>query len=508
VKTTYLRLSSTWLLLVSLLGPTFPAVACPKVDPAQLASICVFPTGHVDSDGKLTQTAQDAADILEKQNAATQVKTNNDFIQAPAKLGKAYIEMIKKHDDFPNLSQDSVQKEIETNLPALGTRFLKPTQENSALLCHYYEGIFKNHFAKTLFPQIPSEHLTLVPPSTPPGSGAIVYLVKNEQSGAIVAAFKMQGGLNGLREVATFSASNQLLDERVHGLEYVKALAAGKMPDGDYFLVQSGAEGKDINRIIKENLSSGKKINSVLGDVDHLAAFLVKMHTQMNSKQTMTDRTIEKLKMAAHYNIQSLSQNVLHEVDGDIAYIEQLNEVDPDVLKDLRKKIKSTRDEYESLVKGKEAKYLEPTYTHADAHGGNFFATPKGTVIMIDYGTMMWSAGDKAGHGTGDPGNDLGRMMGSLQFEAVKNGATTEEAVSLSKNFLTMYKTKMGISPGSERDKALNTSTEFYRNRFLSLIIPETGQYKTSPKSSPTHNSHNPNLRKKLFNVWRSGSVN
>lgn len=107
------------------------------------------------------------------------------------------------------------------------------------------------------------------------------------------------------------------------------------------------------------------------------------------------------------------------------------------------------------------------TVAHGDAHGGNFGASPDGTVDVIDAETF-WRSIDAGGDASVPQATDVGRFSQWLISKGADRGLSSSETHALQQAFVHVYRAVSQTAKGS-RD-GFNAATRFYRLN-LALIV-------------------------------------
>ena len=366
----------------------------------------------------------------------------------------------------------------------------------------YYSRVFKGDMLKKAFPSIDPKKIQLIAPTTPPGSGARVYLIKNTETGEIIGAFKVQQR-GGLDEILSTRAAERLLKERNPDLQIAETLYGGKLSGtDDYFMVQSAAKGRDLDAI----MSMGTQTEKTQA-IEAAAITLAKLHTERTTAATrLTERDKAAFQYTLDYELNAFDTNVIGNekiVNGSLASLVKTGEISPREAIKMNKRMNEVATRYREIVLNN-PELLKPTFVHGDAHGGNIFVDGEGKATLIDYGTLLWSA-SKKGVEIGDRGNDIGRMLGNLVVESLRRGESGTGALVNAKIFLAEYKKSAHIVKGSKEEVAFNTSVELYYYRFFGIQSSDIKGVKFKCLKNAVDCTQQ-NLRQKLFESWRAGS--
>lgn len=169
----------------------------------------------------------------------------------------------------------------------------------------------------------------------------------------------------------------------------------------------------------------------------------------------------------------------------------------------LKEKNVSSVDTYEQDL-DKDIFLFRRTTTHCDYHGGNiFFDAERGQASIIDYGGLTWTIAKDNHDGTGDPANDLGRLMGNILLEDIKEGTYTLKSYDKLKSFYSHYLAFSGIRTYSEEELVLRRSVNMFINRYFAIqCVDESG---TKFNSQALNKLQREEL---LFRVWSEVNSN
>jgi len=99
--------------------------------------------------------------------------------------------------------------------------------------------------------------------------------------------------------------------------------------------------------------------------------------------------------------------------------------------------------------------------------------------------------------GTGDPANDLGRMLGHLVIEDLKSGKVGKNTSLRIQEFYTDYLSYSGLQKGTPEESILRKSITFYVNRYFAVQLSDV---KGTKFNSQVY--ERPELIRRLFNTW------
>lgn len=88
---------------------------------------------------------------------------------------------------------------------------------------------------------------------------------------------------------------------------------------------------------------------------------------------------------------------------------------------------------------------------------------------VIDFGSATWALAKSGQPGTGDPGNDLGRMIGHLIAEDIRRPQITPVIFAKAREFYYDYLVAAGITVGSKNERILAASVDFYIHRYFAI---------------------------------------
>lgn len=276
----------------------------------------------------------------------------------------------------------------------------------------YYDQVFREAiFKQSDFPGKNVADLQLIAPGTPPGSGARVYLIKDNATKSIVGAYKIQVK-GGLDEILSSVAAERIISERSPSTNLAKNIAYGRIADRDeFFVLQSAAAGSDLDGIISK--SAQPKVDAA---IDSAAKIFSDFHVESRGKSALSGSEKAVFRDNALYEVRSFDSNVIGDYKkspGSVAGLLDSGELSAKQASEIKKKMESVSRGYQEVIT-KNPELLNPTLTHGDAHGGNIFIDQNNKGTLIDYGTSLWSVSTRAGNAVGDPGNDVGRMVGHL----------------------------------------------------------------------------------------------
>jgi aminoglycoside phosphotransferase (APT) family kinase protein len=322
---------------------------------------------------------------------------------------------------------------------------------------------------------LPAQNYVISQPSIAPGSTARVYLIFDQPSkagatrGAPVAVLKIQAGAQGLDEVvSTMAAAKEITSS--DNLTPVKTLLFGRFKGGDYFLIQEVAKNYEADRVFGQNQSTRFDM------VHKVAAALATMHGLVREFIVDKEKGINQVKEVSadlttfrgngFYDVRQ-TRNFLTANKGSIGF-------------ELEQGVSANMQDYSRILE-LTPEILSPTVIHGDFHGGNIFLNDENVKAnLIDYSGATWFIGKKIG--TGDRGNDVGRMVGNIIVESTRRGLDfNKEIAPAIASLLSEYKRQAHILPNSPQEAAFITSVQFYMNRFIGVNATDLNGKKFKP---------------------------
>lgn len=343
---------------------------------------------------------------------------------------------------------------------------------------------------------VPASRFEIKAPPVPPGSDARIYLIKDKSPNGVglVAVMKIQANSSGLDEiVSTMAAEKGIISNE--DFRPVKTLAYGKLGASDYFMIQEAAKTFEADHAFKG------EINDRYQMVIKVSKALATMHGRASEysgdelKSISADLTT--FRGNCFYDVRQMGAFFKNGRNDIISPAEKEGSLSVAESRELEGYLENLREEYSRIVE-LEPETLSPTVIHGDFHGGNLFLTNQSNKSrLIDFGGSTWFIGKKIG--TGDRGNDVGRMIGNVLVESTRYGLDFEsEILPLIRELMSSYKQQIGIVAGSPQELNLNTSVFFYMNRFLAVNANDTAGKKFKPISGDTLSE----LRHRLYQNW------
>jgi len=403
-------------------------------------------------------------------------------------LSDAYLAIAHKTGMRPAIVGDEhVGKFFKEKLPPYSSSPLPADrQEEPAAILRF----LSEHFSE--IKGVPAENFELKSPPVPPGSSARIYLVRDKTvaRGEVLAVMKIQSSLPGLDEISsTLAAEKEILTS--DDFKPVKNLAAGSIGSDDYFVLQEAAQTFEAEKAVA--LSASERLQMV----QKVASALASMHgsaSELNAEELKAD--LITFRGNCFYDIRQMERYLF----GDRAVlrhgVEEGSLAAASATK-LTERITKLNEEYSRIVE-LAPELLCPAVIHGDFHGGNLFIKKENDQSqLIDYGGSTWFIGKKIG--TGDRGNDIGRMIGNITVESTRHRLDFQDDVlPLISGLLDTYRQKVNIQEGSPQALALETSILFYANRFVAVNANDSQGKKFQPLPEDTAAA----LRSRLFNNW------
>lgn len=525
-----LNLIAFFLASASLFSPL--VTACPPLPPAVQAQPFCKPAAsfhHLETQAK----------------EATQPVVHIQDLKIHSELAQKVVASIEKNgaSAFQKdiQSKTGVYLDLQSLIPTVADQLERPLTSSpyfSILQCHYYEDLVRQKLRHFL-PLAPGEDFELWEPETPPGSGANVYLVRSKPGGRVISALKIDRtqrdkdhNHDALFEVLTNLAGEAfLLHPRAKGLSAASNLALGQLakdPD-EYFLLESAAQGRDLDHWMgpkrsEEDQKAALRSSAALFAALHASRSPFGAASSSTSTQSNgnVNQAWDEFKGGVDYDLKQAERRLVFKGQDakdpkkdPVAFAVHEKRLTEEQGVKLRERIADSIAAYRTLVFAEPPrgppKGIHGSYTHGDAHGGNIFIHLEGAKEgakeggqhaqnqvrseFIDYGTLVWSIGK--GAGVGDPANDVGRMVGHLEVEALKAGVKAKDASQKAIVFLKDYKEVAGIQKGSEEEKNFDTAVDFYRTRYFGIQSNDREGVKfSSQRVSPK------DLTRGLYEVW------
>ena len=460
-----------------------------------------------------------------------QVDPKRKVIPSPAGAGKAaeiYLRDISNEPLWKLNQKLSKEDETDAEVKAIKAEipFLIAPKDPDLSECFYYEHLFQDSLAKSLFPDVEDpKKLELIPPSTAPGSAALVYLIQDTSTKPpeIRGAFKIQPSkADGLKEILMTTAAEKFIKDKGKGkIDVSTTLGLGELSNQNYFIIQTSAPGKDLDHVLedyaylaksKDTQENRRKVSEAIAGSAKVFAELHRMSPGVKGSPDAEAAERKAVKDNCMFDVNAFRATLLKEgpgvkdpqLPGPIEQAVNDSYLTKEQAQNLKKRLRKEMEDYKQIVeKGK----IPPSFYHGDAHGGNVFIDKNGKATLIDYANFIYSIRNRDSGGVGDAANDVGRLIGSLQVEALKHGKSVEESAELAKEFLDSYKKQRGIEKGSEADKNFNTAVEFYRGIFYSLQSKDTTGKKFKAAYPPGAGTDDKTkldneLKKKLYEAW------
>lgn len=386
-------------------------------------------------------------------------------------IAETYLAITHKTGARPAITGDpEMAAHFQSRLPTYD--FAMPTADK-----RFDEAARVLEFLKRYKPDL-APNPKLLAPAVPPGSPARIYLIQNE--GVVVAVMKIQADVAGLDEIISTIATEKTIP-RTPTFAPVHNWSAGRFNSGDYFLIQEAAKSYEADRSFTQSFA---EITATVHKIAQAAAQLhgpAKIFSLADVKAVSADLTT--FRGNCFYDLRQTQQFLESETLQDAWLAQQ---------------IKTNAQAYSKLVEV-EPQTLSPTLIHGDFHGGNLFVSAGNeNTMLIDYAGSSWFMGKAMG--TGDRGNDLGRMLGAVLVEGTRHRLDlVTQILPLMKLLLSEYLELVGVESHSPQALALTTSSQFYLNRFLSVNIRDTQGKKLKPRGGESIES----LISRLFHNWK-----
>lgn len=419
---------------------------------------------------------------LDKHLSRLQVRRMERFSGLP--VGQAYLEMVVEKGMKPHLDP-AVVDFFDSKLRHKELGAAVPTSSSPKDFQEFYAKEFEAEILQG-FPGV--GRFSLKAPSTNPGSGAHVLMIRNE-NGETVGAIKVQSRkAGGLNELLSSSSVEEFLRANRSGVNTASILDKGVFGKDAYFMIFQAAKEKDLEAWLSPLSEREVAVRAVKAAADVTAAF----HGRVPG--SVSKETFRLLRGNALYDWRQLNDFLN---SSDIEAEGKANQVPTEKIADVRKQTALATTRYKQDL-DENLTVFRPSTTHGDLHAGNvFFDVTRDMATIIDIGTMTWTLPLKGQQGSGDPGNDIGRMMGHLFIEGLKEGRGESHALGLIKTFYTRYLDAVGMEPGSPQEQVLRRSAIFYVNRYFKVQLSDKEGVKF--KSS---NFNRPTLVTRLFDLW------
>lgn len=386
-------------------------------------------------------------------------------------------------DEHVNHFFDSRFQNFDFRMPSNGS------EEPSAVLA-----FLNSHFPS--IKGIPSSQFEIKAPPVPPGSSARIYLIKDKNPGGkgIIAVVKIQAQAAGLDEIVSTLAAEKGITSSSE-FSPVKTLAYGKLGADDYFMVQEAAKTFEADQAFAGDVQARMrmviKVSKALATMHGLAA----EYSGDALKSISADLTT--FRGNCFYDVRQMRGFLKNNRNDVITPAVRDGYINDSEGTELEKVIETLSGKYSRIVELTPEK-LSPAVIHGDFHGGNLFLTNENdNSKLIDFGGSTWFIGKKIG--TGDRGNDLGRMIGNVLVESTRHNLDLEsEILPLIENLLSSYNQGTGIRPGSNQEANLKVSALFYMNRFLAVNANDVAGKKFKPLAGDNLTS----LRQRLYFNW------
>jgi hypothetical protein len=346
-----------------------------------------------------------------------------------------------------------------------------------------------------------AEYFELIAPPVPPGTSARIFLVKDnrpkEKSKGVIAAIKIQQGRDGLEEIVSTMAAEKAIYAN-ENFRPVKTLSFGQFNKSEYFMIQEAGKVFEAEKVFK--LSSNER----LGMVNKVSLALSVLHGKVLNLSKLPLSSIKSdlvvFQGNCFYDIRSMLSFLTKGKNDIFTKVKKQVLTNNATLNRIEQTIKNLSDKYSEIVE-LYPQQLNPTLIHGDFHGGNLFISEKNNnSLLIDYGGATWFMGKKVG--TGDRGNDLGRMVGNIVVESIKHKIDfKKETLLLINNLLMKYKSEVGIEIGSIEESYFQTSVLFYLNRFMAVTANDALNVNVL-KFKPVLNESQSELNERLFKNW------
>ena len=389
-------------------------------------------------------------------------------------VGDAYLAITQKTGARPAITGDpEMAAFFKARIPLYD--FTMPDPSHRANESSAVKRFLENHK-----PELAKDAKILAPP-IPPGSPARIYLIQNQ--GQLVAVIKIQAGLSGLDEIVATVASEKTILATPTFLP-VHVWSVGQFANDDFFLIQEAAKSHEADQSFNLSLSEA------LATVEKIAFSAAQLHGPFRFYG------VDDIKKVGS-DLTTFRGNCYYDLRQTESFLKT------DVLKEgpLKDRIQTNAHAYAEIVE-KEPHILSPAIVHGDFHGGNLFVTEnRDTTMLIDYAGASWFIGKEIG--TGDRGNDLGRMLGAILVEGTRHKLDWfTRILPLLNRLFSQYLLRVGVSPGSNQEHALKISAQFYLNRFLSVNLSDT----VGKKLKPLEGESQQNLLNRLYLNWQNAA--
>ena len=318
-------------------------------------------------------------------------------------------------------------------------------------------------------------NLTL--PSTPAGSGAQVFLVRDGQKN-VVGALKIQARYkdkynpnNGLDELLSTLSVESYLSINKPDVQYAKVSDFGILNENTYFSIMKPAKNRDLDSWFNSQPEAELQ-NLIIKQTAIMTASL--HHTHENSNGTNNDLDSKPL----NFILDTFKGNSLYDIHWMRDFLDSKKlatrgkniNYKSEQITVLNNKIQNAIDDYERDL-DTNLELFHRTVTHGDFHGGNIFYDPiTNKTTLIDYGGITWTIAKGNHEGTGDPGNDLGRLLAHLLLEDIKTGSyNSSTSYNKLKLFYTSYLKNSGIEIGTKEESILLHSVTLFFHRYFAI---------------------------------------
>jgi hypothetical protein len=352
-------------------------------------------------------------------------------------------------------------------------------------------------FLALKFPRLASQELKITAPPVPPGTSARVYLVKGP-SGNLLAVMKIQSGAAGLNEVVSTVTVESMLDNDTASFKPAKTLGFGKLQGGDYFTLQEAAHDFEADSTFKSAANSSTRQWMVEKVSETLAAVHGPFKNLSPEEAKAKKADLTTFQGNCFYDVRKMTEYFPGGRNDVVAAALQQSVIAAEDVATLINHFQGVTTKYSEIVELR-PESLDPTKIHGDYHGGNQFVSARtNSSMLIDYGGVTWFIGKKGG--TGDRGNDVGRMLGNILTEATRHRLDFNgETLPLMEKLIRDYKAHTGIVPGSVNETSFDVSVMFYMNRFVAVNAMDLAGKKFKVAVAGDSPS---SLRTRLFKNW------
>ncbi len=411
-----------------------------------------------------------------------------------------FMDLVNKEQVKPQLSQNGLinffnKKVLLRDFPLKDT---PPQFTNQTKMQKYLTTLVNTESYKS---QLGADigDIVLKAPDTPAGSGAVVYLLKDDNSGAIVGALKVMD--SDKSEPALEEILGNLTVESIYeGSEIVtvKSHVAGRIPNGPYIILQSAAKGRDIDTLLKNTPKEDQKQELIRSAAQKFAV----LHNLGPDKEDMPKGLLQIFQDNVTYDTYKLSDFTEAIDESSDAFIMATQSgLSSQKAKSLKQSIDSITKRYIENITNNPT-LMRPSRIHGDAHGGNIFIEQDNleAVAYIDVADLTWSL-TKDGYGISDPANDIARFLGQVIVNNLKSKKSPEDSKALIRDFIALYSEKAGIDDPKQLE-VLNEGVSFHLNRYFAIQAQDVEGVKFNCGSVP--NCDDKELRSDLFEFWSS----